>query len=264
VGTEKKIYKWDELHNPKFNRKPEDRRGKIAKYGPYDVSLIGLPEGWIDEETGLPYLIDGAGRQFMAKAAGRGQDEVEVNMRTGMSREEAREVWYALNTYRAGLGTIDIFLSHYRSGDPLETQIMDILKKYGLTISKHGGPGVVSSPKVLLHAFQLGVLEDIISVSVNTYGELGEANNSDVLGALCLVFQLNEDRPIDNGRLAAQIRKMGIAKNFVARANTSRTDEYYFKPQRVAAAIVQAYNAGTNGTEISPLRYPKRSKIKAR
>ena len=256
--TRQETVRWDQLKNPVFNRNPEDRKATIKKYGNFDPDLVGMPDVW---QNGLDYLIlDGSGRQFMALRDGYGDRSVVVKVYSGLTEAEARELWRKLNTQRTALNTVDVFLSNYRAGDDVETEIMSILSSHSLTVSKHKDIGVTQAVQVLYEAFGYGVLDRVIRVAKSGFG-LGEATNKDLLAGLTKLFVYHKEN-VDDDRLIEKLQQYGgTAKKFVEVSKRDEEASFPMLKDRICTSLIRLYNQGTKGTGIPQLSYlPKRNK----
>ena len=203
-----------------------------------------------------PYIIDGQHRYRALIERGMGEWEVDVKIYLDVkSDKRAAELIKLLNTRRT-FSPYDMFIQEITAGEFVAVGIMDILRKYGLNLSRSSGDGCVACPYALKTAYRHDdgrALDKAIAILVQSFGKCAAALEGKVIEGLALVTAVNNGN-LDEPSLVKKLAKhSGGASALIAKGKGRMEFHRTSLARSIAGYIIDLYNVGRRADKLEAL-----------
>lgn len=216
----------------------------LGTFHAVDYPIDGVPGPWI---------IDGQHRWQALMRHDLGDWEIRVMIHLDATDDRrACQLFLRLNN-RAPVSPFDKFRNEVASGDPIAIAAERAARDRGLELCRTSGDGKVSCVNALKKLAATGHIESVLDTAIAAWGKTAAAVEGKLLEGLGLVFS-RYGAVVDRPALIKKLSKYpGGATGIIGDARGLAKHSKASLARRVAATIIDGYNAGRRSGQLAPL-----------
>lgn len=214
----------------------------------FDPEQIGTPT--VNKRDGHFFIIDGQHRVEAMKQMGWGDQKVECWLYIGLTEAQEAERFLTLNDYLA-VNALSKFKVGVTAGRPQESEIDDIVRAAGLTVSRSKAPNGIGCVGTLTRLYKRSgpaTLTRTLHIARDAYGDAGlEAAVIDGIGLLCQRY----NGQLDDGQAVQRLSAVhGGVNGLMGKARAAHKQRLGPLAHCVAASAVEIINGGKGGKKL--------------
>lgn len=219
------------------------------------IGTIHAVEYRIGDKSG-PWIIDGQHRVLAMLERGVGEWEVNVALHVDVKDDaRASELFLALN-HRLTVGPYDKFANELRAGNDTAVGISDIVRKFGLRISKTSGDGVLACPASLKKSYSDDdgkSLQRVLSWFTQSHGKKAAVLEGKLIEGATLVAKRYNGELEDPVMVKKLAKYPGGPAAIIGDAKTRLQFHRGSLARAIGSVLIDNYNMGRRIGRLDPL-----------
>lgn len=228
----------------------------------FNPAMIGVLE-ISRRSNGDDVVIDGQHRRGALIKKGLGDIPTPCLVYTGLTIQEEAMLFYARNGANRKPNPVDTYRIRVLAGDPVATEINDVLMKHGLHVTFGGGSTTISAVAALESIYNLGqsrtgadhggakLLDQVIDLSHAAFGDKDRSANDGMILKAFAHLITKRGLLLDRPSLVSKLNKSNTAGRVLGLGRSGKQITGRPLHVEVANVMISIYNHGRSSRRLS-------------